>query len=123
MEKSFASELEKFLAGEKVDEEERVSLAARLRLIRAFNTMDGRRLCVIARLLSVSVVGMLWDFTVSTRMNFTLITVLALICSNYGLRLWCANHQFLPSRVVIKMYDVHPKLFLGFINIFGFGFY
>lgn len=54
--KNFGEELEGIIAGQNIEEEERVSLAARLRVVRSFSDPVGRRLCVIARLLSLSVI-------------------------------------------------------------------
>lgn len=58
LEKTFAGELEYVLAGQRVDEDELASLIARLRLVRSFNTVRGRHLSIIARLLSLSILGM-----------------------------------------------------------------
>ncbi|CAG9536021.1 unnamed protein product [Cercopithifilaria johnstoni] len=55
LDKSFAAELEHLLSGKKIEEDERVSFIARLRLVRSFNTSRGRRLSIIARLLSLSI--------------------------------------------------------------------
>lgn len=57
LDKSFAAELEQLLGGKKIEEDERASFIARLRLVRSFNTSRGRRLSVIARLLSLSILG------------------------------------------------------------------
>lgn len=55
LDKSFAAELEHLLGGKKIEEDARASFIARLRLVRSFNTSRGRRLSVIARLLSLSI--------------------------------------------------------------------
>ncbi|VDM28120.1 unnamed protein product [Toxocara canis] len=55
LDKSLALEVDEVLLGEKVSEEERISLCARMRLVRAFCTVEGRRMCVVARLLALSV--------------------------------------------------------------------
>ncbi|KAL3982881.1 HECT-domain (ubiquitin-transferase) family protein [Acanthocheilonema viteae] len=55
LDKSFAAELEHLLSGKKIEEDERASFIARLRLVRSFNTSRGRRLSIIARLLSLSI--------------------------------------------------------------------
>ncbi|VDK86830.1 unnamed protein product, partial [Litomosoides sigmodontis] len=55
LDKSFAVELEHLLSGKRIEEDERASFIARLRLVRSFNTSRGRRLSIIARLLSLSV--------------------------------------------------------------------
>uniref|UniRef100_A0A915PL16 HECT-type E3 ubiquitin transferase n=1 Tax=Setaria digitata TaxID=48799 RepID=A0A915PL16_9BILA len=55
LDKSFAAELEHVLSGKRIEEDERASFIARLRLVRSFNTSRGRRLSIIARLLSLSI--------------------------------------------------------------------
>ncbi|VDN03027.1 unnamed protein product [Thelazia callipaeda] len=55
LDKSFADELGSLLSNKVIEENERASLIARLRLVRSFNTSRGRRLSVIARLLSLSI--------------------------------------------------------------------
>uniref|UniRef100_F1KQ87 Syntaxin-binding protein 5 n=1 Tax=Ascaris suum TaxID=6253 RepID=F1KQ87_ASCSU len=55
LDKSLAVEMDELLSGERIDEEERISLFARMRLVRAFSSVEGRRLCVIARLLALSI--------------------------------------------------------------------
>ncbi|EJW85523.1 WWE domain-containing protein, partial [Wuchereria bancrofti] len=55
LDKSFAAELEHLLSGKNIEEDERASFIARLRLVRSFNTSRGRRFSIIARLLSLSI--------------------------------------------------------------------
>ncbi|OZC09116.1 hypothetical protein X798_03863 [Onchocerca flexuosa] len=55
LDKSFAAELEHLLSGKRIEEDERASFITRLRLVRSFNTSRGRRLSIIARLLSLSI--------------------------------------------------------------------
>lgn len=62
--------MDELLSGERIDEEERISLFARMRLVRAFSSVEGRRLCVIARLLALSILGMLIVFSVCFLLRF-----------------------------------------------------
>lgn len=57
IETDYIAELNEYTEGID-DEDERVALAARLRLVRAFLTnTDNRMLCVVARLIAVSTLG------------------------------------------------------------------
>ncbi|KHN86002.1 E3 ubiquitin-protein ligase HUWE1 [Toxocara canis] len=126
LDKSLALEVDEVLLGEKVSEEERISLCARMRLVRAFCTVEGRRMCVVARLLALSVLvysrtlleewqlnSMLYDSLVEEISRLLLVDIAPSVYSRTLLEEWQLNSMLYDSLVEeisrLLLVDIAPS--------------
>lgn len=103
LDKSFAVELEHLLSGKRIEEDERASFIARLRLVRSFNTSRGRRLSIIARLLSLSILGAY--FLVSSTLH-----------SKNNINQCVTSHFVVYTRSLIQEWAMTTMLYDGLIE-------